>query len=201
MRADEDRNSLFTSAAGRIADIELTRRRHRRTGRHWRRNGQCRSFTSSLAVHSLSLVSLRQGGDLRSRHGRIDDGCSAETVIGGSKKGSHVVAEQQDVGGMSTVGDCERGAGSGNRGGDVYRCEIDVAQVSVNWAVCNRTTRQPTGPIEASQPKNTLVFADAQLVEDGFRIKMAALGEEQPGEPRRPPKNRILQPQIPRNLF
>jgi ERF superfamily len=31
--------------------------------------------------------------------------------------------------------------------------------------------------------KNTLIFADAQLVEDGFRIKMAALGEAQPGEP------------------
>ena len=31
--------------------------------------------------------------------------------------------------------------------------------------------------------KNTLIVADAQLVEDGFRIKMAALGEAQPGEP------------------
>ena len=31
--------------------------------------------------------------------------------------------------------------------------------------------------------KNTLIVADAQLVEDGFRIKMAALGEPQPGEP------------------
>jgi hypothetical protein len=31
--------------------------------------------------------------------------------------------------------------------------------------------------------KNTLIFADAQLVEDGFRIKMAGLGEAQPGEP------------------
>jgi hypothetical protein len=30
--------------------------------------------------------------------------------------------------------------------------------------------------------KNTLIVADAQLVEDGFRIKMAALGEAQPGE-------------------
>jgi ERF superfamily len=30
--------------------------------------------------------------------------------------------------------------------------------------------------------KNTLVVADAQLVEDGFRIKMAALGEAQPGD-------------------
>jgi hypothetical protein len=31
--------------------------------------------------------------------------------------------------------------------------------------------------------KSTLIVADAQLVEDGFRIKMAALGEAQPGEP------------------
>jgi ERF superfamily len=31
--------------------------------------------------------------------------------------------------------------------------------------------------------KNTLIFADAQLVEDGFRIKIAALGEAQPEEP------------------
>ena len=31
--------------------------------------------------------------------------------------------------------------------------------------------------------KNTLIFADAQLVEDGFRIKMAALEETQPAEP------------------
>jgi ERF superfamily len=31
--------------------------------------------------------------------------------------------------------------------------------------------------------KNTLIIADAQLVEDGFRVKMAALGEAQPGEP------------------
>jgi hypothetical protein len=31
--------------------------------------------------------------------------------------------------------------------------------------------------------KNTLIFADAQLVEDGFRIKMAALEEAQPAEP------------------
>jgi hypothetical protein len=31
--------------------------------------------------------------------------------------------------------------------------------------------------------KNTLIFADAQLVEDGFRIKMAALGGAQPREP------------------
>jgi hypothetical protein len=31
--------------------------------------------------------------------------------------------------------------------------------------------------------KNTLILADAQLVEDGFRIKMAALGEAQPAEP------------------
>jgi hypothetical protein len=31
--------------------------------------------------------------------------------------------------------------------------------------------------------KNTLIVADAQLVEDGFRIKMAALEEAQPGEP------------------
>jgi hypothetical protein len=30
--------------------------------------------------------------------------------------------------------------------------------------------------------KNTLIVADAQLVEDGFRIKMAALGEAQPGD-------------------
>jgi hypothetical protein len=30
--------------------------------------------------------------------------------------------------------------------------------------------------------KNTLIVADAQLVEDGFRIKMAALEEAQPGE-------------------
>jgi hypothetical protein len=31
--------------------------------------------------------------------------------------------------------------------------------------------------------KNTLIVADAQLVENGFRIKMAALEEAQPGEP------------------
>jgi ERF superfamily len=31
--------------------------------------------------------------------------------------------------------------------------------------------------------KNTLIVADAQLVEDGFRLKMAALGEAEPGEP------------------
>jgi hypothetical protein len=31
--------------------------------------------------------------------------------------------------------------------------------------------------------KNTLTVADAQLVEDGFRIKIAALGEAQPAEP------------------
>jgi hypothetical protein len=31
--------------------------------------------------------------------------------------------------------------------------------------------------------KNTLTVADAQLVEDGFRIKIAALGEAQPGDP------------------
>jgi hypothetical protein len=31
--------------------------------------------------------------------------------------------------------------------------------------------------------KNTLTVSDAQLVEDAFRVKMAALGEEQPGEP------------------
>jgi hypothetical protein len=31
--------------------------------------------------------------------------------------------------------------------------------------------------------KNTLLVADAQLVEDGFRIKIAALGEAQPEEP------------------
>ena len=31
--------------------------------------------------------------------------------------------------------------------------------------------------------KNTLTFADAQLVEDGFRLKIAALGEAQPEEP------------------
>jgi hypothetical protein len=31
--------------------------------------------------------------------------------------------------------------------------------------------------------KNTLTVADAQLVEDGFRLKIAALGEAQPGEP------------------
>jgi hypothetical protein len=31
--------------------------------------------------------------------------------------------------------------------------------------------------------KNTLIVADAQLVEDGFRIKMAALGEAQPEAP------------------
>ena len=31
--------------------------------------------------------------------------------------------------------------------------------------------------------KNTLIVADAQLVEDGFRIKIAALGEAQPAEP------------------
>jgi hypothetical protein len=30
--------------------------------------------------------------------------------------------------------------------------------------------------------KNTLTVADAQLVEDGFRLKIAALGEAQPGE-------------------
>jgi hypothetical protein len=30
--------------------------------------------------------------------------------------------------------------------------------------------------------KNTLIFADAQLVEDGFRLKIAGLGEAQPGE-------------------
>jgi ERF superfamily len=31
--------------------------------------------------------------------------------------------------------------------------------------------------------KNTLIVADAQLIEDGFRIKIAALGEAQPEEP------------------
>ena len=49
--------------------------------------------------------------------------------------------------------------------------------------------------------KNTLIVADAQLVEDGFRIKMAALGR---GTARRssarPPKTRMRQPKNPGNL-
>ena len=45
--------------------------------------------------------------------------------------------------------------------------------------------------------KNTLIIADAQLVEDGFRLKIAALGEARP----RSSKTRIRQPQYPRNLF
>ena len=49
--------------------------------------------------------------------------------------------------------------------------------------------------------KNTLIIADAQLVEDGFRLKMAALGERNPENLRRSSKTRIRQPQYPRNLF
>jgi ERF superfamily len=37
--------------------------------------------------------------------------------------------------------------------------------------------------LQSLAAKNTLIVADAQLVEDGFRIKMAALGEAHPGEP------------------
>jgi hypothetical protein len=37
--------------------------------------------------------------------------------------------------------------------------------------------------------KNTLTVADAQLVEDGFRIKIAALEEAQPGEPQEAAQN------------
>jgi hypothetical protein len=36
--------------------------------------------------------------------------------------------------------------------------------------------------LQSLPAKNTLVVADAQIVEDGFRIKMAALGEAQPGD-------------------
>jgi hypothetical protein len=48
---------------------------------------------------------------------------------------------------------------------------VQSSDEAANWA--NRSL-----PV-----KNTLIVADAQLVEDGFRIKIAALGEAQPAEP------------------
>ena len=44
--------------------------------------------------------------------------------------------------------------------------------------------------------KDTLIIADAQLVEDGFRVKMAALGEVDPEFPEAK-KSRIRQPKYP----
>ena len=49
--------------------------------------------------------------------------------------------------------------------------------------------------------KNTLMVADAQLVEDGFRMKIAALGEAQPEEPPEVTQNPNRIPQQPANLF
>jgi hypothetical protein len=39
--------------------------------------------------------------------------------------------------------------------------------------------------------KNTLTVADAQIVETGFRVKLASFGDQQPGEPPEAAQNRV----------
>ena len=51
----------------------------------------------------LSLVSRRQGGDRSRRVWWIDDGCSAETVVGRGEGGFDLIAEQDDVGNPCTI--------------------------------------------------------------------------------------------------
>jgi hypothetical protein len=60
---------------------------------------------------SSSMVIRRQRGNLRSRRGWINDGCSTKTIIFVCKGGRHVIAEQRNDGSVLTIGHRQRAAG------------------------------------------------------------------------------------------
>ena len=87
---------------------------------------------------------------------------------------------------------CRRGIGQSPPPGPIGRPVSPVLAADLSAQLRDRllgelsglqSGGEAAGWAQRSLPaKNTLIVADAQLVEDYFRVKMAALGEAQPGE-------------------